>query len=102
MKRNSSNCLTKPMYGGSVCLVDDDSCPHAVRFGFSFRCTHPDKASFYGHTSGTYTLDELRALSRRLRDDRRMQFIEGLDDFGREFLRIDMDGKYVSDGDSDS
>jgi hypothetical protein len=87
MRKNSSNCLTRPMYGGCVCLADSMGCPFAVRFGFSFRCTHPDKASFYGHINGEYTLDELRDMDQRLKDIRRSQFVEGLDEFGKKFLR---------------
>jgi hypothetical protein len=99
MKRNSSNCLTKPMYGGCVCLADSQNCPFAVRFGFSFRCTHPDKADFYGHVKGEYTLDELRELSRRLKDKRRSAFVEGLDEFGRKFLQVDnAEGASFQDG----
>jgi hypothetical protein len=92
MKKNRNNCLTKPMYGGSVCLSDGQDCHFAVRFGFSFRCTHPDKASFYGHINGEYTLDELRKLSRKLRVERRSQFVDALDEFGRNFLQVRKSG----------
>lgn len=89
MKRNRENCLTKPMYAGCVCLADSKDCPFAVRFGFSFRCTHPNKADFYGHLNGRYTMEELREMSQSLKNRRRSEFVEGLDEFGKNFLEVD-------------
>jgi hypothetical protein len=100
MKKDSSNCLTRPMYGGCVCLADSMTCPYAVRFGFSFRCIHPDKSSFYGHIKGAYTVDELRNIEQRLKDARRVEFIEGLDDFAKKFLQQDKPEVPVVDEDS--
>jgi hypothetical protein len=64
-------CRTKPLVANfSGCLVESPSCGHAVRYGFSFLCEHPNHYLFHAPDDQA----ELNAQYQRLRHTRRKRY----------------------------
>jgi len=68
-----SECLTKPLLPQfSGCLVENPTCRHAVSFGFSYLCEHPNHKDFITPTTPqTETAEQYR----NLRESRRRKYI---------------------------
>ncbi len=64
----------------SGCLVEQPDCCYARKFGFSFECRHPDRASFHAHILGELTRVEALEQYRLLRQKRRDEFMASLDE----------------------
>ena len=68
-----SECKTTPLLPKfSGCLVENPLCRHAVRFGFSYLCEHPNHKEYF--TSAT-PKTEAAAHYRNLRESRRHEYI---------------------------
>lgn len=68
-----SECQTKPLLPEfSGCLVENPSCQHAVRFGFSYLCKHPNHLNFITATTPHI---EITTQYMNLRESRRHSYI---------------------------
>ncbi len=68
-----NECQTKPLLPNySGCLVENPICNHAVRFGFSYICEHPNHKEFVVTETPDY---EPNAHYHTLRESRRQEYI---------------------------
>jgi hypothetical protein len=70
-------CLTQLLLYSEVsgCLLENPSCGHADKFGFSYLCRHPDHAKFNAVASGVLSKNESEELYIKLRNKRREEFL---------------------------
>lgn len=96
------NCLTKKILFKEVsgCLVENPECGFAIRFGFSFVCSHPEHAQFHAHVVGVMTKDEAAKRYATLKQKRRDEFVSRLDEESRKFFchSTDFHGQPLSRG----
>jgi hypothetical protein len=65
-------CLTKPLMSNfSGCLVENPTCQHAFRMGFSYLCSHPRHHEFHRGQP-----NELKMRYETLRESRRNAYID--------------------------
>lgn len=94
-------CLTKKLLFTEVsgCLVEKPYCGYAHPFGFSFFCRHPDHTQFHAHVAGAMTREEEIERYATLKQQRRDEFVAGLDDESRRLFceRTDFHGQALAD-----
>lgn len=75
-------CLTNESMFKEVsgCLVEKPECGFALKFGFSYMCSHADHMKFNSRISGDMTTTEARERYNRLRLKRRAEYIASLNE----------------------
>ena len=81
-------CLTKKMLFREVsgCLVENPECCHAHKIGFSYECHHPEHTKFRADMVGAMTKKEVQELYSALKQKRREEFVESLDEADRNYF----------------
>jgi len=87
------NCMTRQLLQSetSGCLVENPTCSHAHKFGFSIVCCHPDHTKFHAHVNGNLTKDVSFDRYNMLRQKRREEFTASLDENSRKYFNHQTD-----------